>query len=244
MPQIRPSGKRPLLLLAIALSTAEVMANDTTHAAATQPQSLSHPEQGATQPIARANSQDHRVLSRQNTGVEATQQVLWSSLPKTPSRIISTLADLPAMALNSRGDGVYQLQAMLQRHGFQTPMHGIFDALTYRQLVLFQGSKNLEANGIVDAPTLRALEASAQPSPTPKRELQLSTKILRRGSRGPLVEQVQRRLVYQGFTLKIDGVFGLGTHRAVRQFQQTQGLRPDGIVGTATARALRAVKPL
>ncbi|MGH3677521.1 MAG: peptidoglycan recognition protein family protein [Mycobacterium sp.] len=56
-----------------------------------------------------------------------------------------------------------------------------------------------------------------------------------RGSKGPQVAELQRRL---GVT--VDGDFGPQTEAAVRAFQRrTPGLKVDGIVGPATAAALR-----
>lgn len=68
--------------------------------------------------------------------------------------------------------------------------------------------------------------------------------LLRRGSTGPQVAELQRRLKYAysayAGDLDIDGVFGPETEAAVREFQRrTAGLRVDGIVGPATAAALR-----
>lgn len=68
--------------------------------------------------------------------------------------------------------------------------------------------------------------------------------LLYRGSRGPQVAELQRRLRYAyaayAGDLEIDAVFGPETEAAVREFQRrTPGLRVDGIVGPATAAALR-----
>ncbi|MEW5810338.1 MAG: N-acetylmuramoyl-L-alanine amidase [Actinomycetota bacterium] len=68
--------------------------------------------------------------------------------------------------------------------------------------------------------------------------------LLERGSRGPQVAELQRRLkaayaLYAG-ELDVDGVFGAETEAAVREFQRrTEGLTVDGVVGPATAAALR-----
>ena len=57
---------------------------------------------------------------------------------------------------------------------------------------------------------------------------------LKRGSRGPYVERVQR---YLGLTP--DGIFGRATRRAVKRFQRRHGLGVDGVVGPATWQALK-----
>jgi hypothetical protein len=56
---------------------------------------------------------------------------------------------------------------------------------------------------------------------------------LKYGSRGPAVREVQKAL---GIT--VDGWFGSQTVHAVKQFQQTHGLKVDGIVGPVTWKAL------
>ena len=57
-----------------------------------------------------------------------------------------------------------------------------------------------------------------------------SSGMLRNGSRGPEVEQLQRDL---GMS-QVDGIFGPATERAVRTFQQNSGIQVDGIVGPET----------
>lgn len=63
--------------------------------------------------------------------------------------------------------------------------------------------------------------------------------ILKRGSQGPAVQELQRKLTAQGFSTNgVDGFFGLNTENAVRQFQKARKLTADGIVGPATKKAL------
>ncbi|WP_044641667.1 spore cortex-lytic enzyme [Risungbinella massiliensis] len=66
-------------------------------------------------------------------------------------------------------------------------------------------------------------------------------RILKRGSRGLDVRELQSRLKFVGFyTGKIDGVFGTRTYRAVRLFQYEFGLRIDGVAGFQTQQKLKA----
>jgi hypothetical protein len=57
--------------------------------------------------------------------------------------------------------------------------------------------------------------------------------LLKRGSRGPLVVQLQQKL-----GIPADGVFGPQTGHAVRRFQARKRLTVDGVVGAQTAQAL------
>lgn len=65
---------------------------------------------------------------------------------------------------------------------------------------------------------------------------QRSTETLSRiGSRGEEVRQVQKKLKELGlYTGSVDGVYGTGTQKAVRQFQKNCGLTADGIAGPKT----------
>ena len=63
--------------------------------------------------------------------------------------------------------------------------------------------------------------------------------LLRYGSRGNSVKQLQQLLKDQGFNPgTIDGIFGVNTRNAVIAFQRNKNLIPDGIVGPLTWAAL------
>lgn len=67
----------------------------------------------------------------------------------------------------------------------------------------------------------------------------VSAAVLRQGSSGGEVKEVQRRLKNWGYyTGAVDGIFGPATKKAVVYFQRKNGLTADGIVGKATYRAL------
>lgn len=68
--------------------------------------------------------------------------------------------------------------------------------------------------------------------------------VLRRGDTGSEVLKLQKRLQELGYNPGlIDGDFGLGTERALANFQREHGLEPDGIYGPKTDAAMKASAP-
>ena len=63
-------------------------------------------------------------------------------------------------------------------------------------------------------------------------------KILKLGSKGQDVLDIQRALIKKGYNLVDDGDFGENTENAVKDFQRKVGLLDDGIVGKRTLEAL------
>ncbi len=76
--------------------------------------------------------------------------------------------------------------------------------------------------------------------PQPRAQIEVSlSAVVRQGSRGSEVKQVQQKLKRWGYyTGSVDGIFGSGTKKAVISFQKKNGLTADGIVGAATYKAL------
>lgn len=64
--------------------------------------------------------------------------------------------------------------------------------------------------------------------------------LLRRGSRGDAVRELQRALNARGWRLEEDGQFGPLTQQAVREFQGATGASVDGVVGAETVAKLGA----
>lgn len=67
----------------------------------------------------------------------------------------------------------------------------------------------------------------------------VETAVLKQGSTGGEVKEVQRRLKMWGYYFgEVDGIYGSKTVEAVRYFQSKNGLTADGIAGKATFAAL------
>ncbi|WP_144377962.1 N-acetylmuramidase domain-containing protein [Mesorhizobium amorphae] len=71
-------------------------------------------------------------------------------------------------------------------------------------------------------------------------------RLMKIGSRGELVTELQEALVALDYVVDTDGIYGPGTASAVSRFQQEHGLAADGIAGRTTqaaiSHALRAAR--
>ncbi|MFW5779825.1 MAG: spore cortex-lytic enzyme [Bacillota bacterium] len=68
---------------------------------------------------------------------------------------------------------------------------------------------------------------------------QAEAQLIRRGSTGSTVKEIQSRLYRWGYyTGGIDGIFGPKTEQAIRYFQRVNNLAADGVVGPKTAAAI------
>ena len=61
-----------------------------------------------------------------------------------------------------------------------------------------------------------------------------SCRTLRKGYRGTDVRTLQTLLTKAGYTVAIDGIFGIKTYESVKAYQADRGLVVDGVVGKAT----------
>lgn len=63
--------------------------------------------------------------------------------------------------------------------------------------------------------------------------------ILRRGSKGLQTMYLQQDLIYLGYDLTADGMFGSMTESALKQFQTDSNIKPDGIYGEQSRAKMR-----
>ncbi len=121
--------------------------------------------------------------------------------------------------------GVRTVQFLLRSNPsprFAIAADGVFGPRTEAAVRLFQRSKGLAVNGIVDQATWRKLVVTQ-----------------RLGSRGEQVRAIQALLniygqTHAGYRLAQDGIFGPLTRAAVIRFQRAVASTRDGIVGPVT----------
>lgn len=69
----------------------------------------------------------------------------------------------------------------------------------------------------------------------------ISLRLLRRNCQGEDVRSLQAYLTGSGFAVDPDGVFGMRTENAVRQYQRSCGMTADGIVGIETRKRMLGI---
>lgn len=107
-------------------------------------------------------------------------------------------------------------------------------AIDRRRIVQGAGAAGaLSALGLVGAD--RATAAAGAAPASPRVPLTAATPVLRVGSKGSAVKDLQTKLSQAGYWLgSVDGGFGSLTQQAVYALQKYHGLSRDGIVGPAT----------
>ena len=163
----------------------------------------------------------------------------------------------------STGTNVRILQKQLSRIAKDYPsfgkptVNGTFDEPTENSVKKFQKQFSLTADGIVGRATwnkisyiyvsvkdLAELTSEGETAEGTQSAGGWPGTVLRRGATGSRVEQVQFWLSDLAqfdsslVSVTVDGSYGAATERAVRAFQQKQGLTADGAVGQATWNAL------
>lgn len=136
--------------------------------------------------------------------------------------------------------GVADLQSRLEQLGLvidPSELGRTFGPSTEMAVKEFQQSHGLDVDGLVGENTWRALVESSWA--LGDRPLRLSQPFLR----GDDVASLQAQLNALGFAAgKHDGIFGLGTANALREFQRNLAVDEDGIVGHETLRALERLR--
>ncbi|WP_100405690.1 C40 family peptidase [Bacillus solitudinis] len=190
--------------------------------------------------------------------VKALQKA--NGLPVTGQASLETLERLTAVSASSSSNqilregtasqAVTDLQKQLKQAGyFKQEPSGYYGSVTTEAVKNFQRATQLKVDGVAGPKTMNALQnamslivesdTSSKPADLKPTRAPVKQGVLRSGSKGQIVEQLQTRLQQLGYyTEKVTGQFGPKTKDAVRAFQEQNKLLTDGIVGAQTWGAL------
>ncbi|MDD2647322.1 MAG: peptidoglycan-binding protein [Eubacteriales bacterium] len=141
----------------------------------------------------------------------------------------------------STGTAVTKLQKALKKLGYYTgTVDGKYGTTTYNAVKEFQSINDLKSDGVAGSSTLTLLYSGK----AKKAGEDKGYKTLQQGDVSDEVYQLQYKLGLLGYlTEEADGTYGEATAKAVRLFQQKNGLTVDGVAGAATQVLLYEGKP-
>ncbi len=180
----------------------------------------------------------------------------YGAVPVAPAVTPLTADNVVVMRKGTKGTEVTRLQYRLMELGYYvcTP-DGVYDDDEIAAIKEFQRRSGLKQDGVAGLATQQALYsdfAVAVETPVPVATLApqyvvagsptpivvdqgVLLQTLKEGSSGELVSALQTRLKALGYyTGTVDGSYGSGTARAVKEFQRRNGLDADGVAGRKT----------
>jgi peptidoglycan hydrolase-like protein with peptidoglycan-binding domain len=188
------------------------------------------------------------------TTTPATSATPAAATPAAAATAAAKRVGSTTLRKGSRGARVKALQTLLTQAGFTTGTDGEYGAGTVKVVRRFQRAANLTATGTADAKTLRALKSATDGSVTKNsaggfdvRSTGDSTRHLgdriplRKGMSGHDVKILQDYLERAGFGTSVDGEFGTGTVKSVKQFETDQQVATDGVIDAADIDLLRSL---
>jgi N-acetylmuramoyl-L-alanine amidase len=160
------------------------------------------------------------------------------SSSRNSTDISNEVSELP-LTVGDKGPAVEDLHRRLLAQGLPvTGEDGAFGRETEQAVRAFQARRGIVVDGICGRSTWeRLVEAGYR----------LGDRLLymrrRAYLRGDDVVDLQRRLNSLGFDAgRVDGIFGVDTDRALREFQRNAGLALDGICGPKTVTSLQRLR--
>ena len=138
--------------------------------------------------------------------------------------VVNNVENYPVLRTNSRNNFVRILQILLTEFGANLSTDGVFGLRTKLAVESFQRNNGLTVDGVVGRNTWTKLLNK-----------DVGDNTLRRGSMNSNVLFLQKLLLSYLYPItNLDSNFGPETERAVKAFQQENGLVSDGIVGART----------
>jgi peptidoglycan hydrolase-like protein with peptidoglycan-binding domain len=175
-----------------------------------------------------------------------------TTAPATTATTAAKKVGTKPLRKGDRGARVKALQTLLTQAGFKATTDGQFGATTAKVVQRFQRAARLKATGVADTRTLAALKTATDGSAANTSggydvrstgdPYHLGDRIpLKKGMSGHDVKILQDYLKRAGFDTSVDGEYGTGTVKSVKQFETDQQVGVDGVVDAADIDLLRSL---
>ncbi|MBQ7486087.1 MAG: peptidoglycan-binding protein, partial [Clostridia bacterium] len=177
------------------------------------------------------------LLHTYTTGTALKFSVYYGTDYKETYTVTTTVAASTAykeLSYGSTGTEVKNLTKRLENLKYPIKETSYYDNDVVNAVRLFQSRNGLSVTGVANDLTQKtAYSTGAIPYDS------YTYPTLVRGDRGQLVRDLQSRLKTLGYyTIKVDGIYGSGTQRAVRNFQSRNGLYASGVADSTTQQVL------
>jgi N-acetylmuramoyl-L-alanine amidase len=142
---------------------------------------------------------------------------------------------LTRYSVGDLGPAVGEIRDHLVRLGYLAASDSkVFDEEMFNAVKAFQQQRGLSVDGIVGPDTWKRIDEAVWSLGDRVLKYQVGNLI-----HGDDVGQLQQRLTQLGFSPgNLDGIFGKGTEKAVKEFQRAIGVIDDGVVGVDTIAGL------
>ncbi len=206
--------------------------------------------------------QEKNNLRATGIALPELQQLIYEKRPRNAAgRLVSlkTLPPIPGFPMESGdvGDAVAALHRNLKTLGhYDGDLSETYSRQTANAVKAFQKAHSIRQTGKVDNFTTLALNAAigatqpatppaVVPGEAPSALNEQNVIVMRSGTRGVAVTQLQTRLVELGYYQIVpDGIYAARDVAAVKAFQKNNGLLVNGIADLATQQALYATTAL
>jgi murein DD-endopeptidase MepM/ murein hydrolase activator NlpD len=143
------------------------------------------------------------------------------------------------------GDDVLEMQREVTYLGYPTPRYGTFTSRTKTDVIHYERSTGLTADGVVSESEGRAIARRAdekrarEAAPEPEGSYDFGERTLRRGLRGDDVLTLQRYVTKLGYATPRYGQFTSRTESDMKNYESKTGLTADGVVSRSEQATIR-----